>query len=188
MKKIEVNNQDLGLVATIDTYGMFDSENAIEDLIDWFNEQHDTNYDYDDFEWDYDHAQIVKDFAEKRAEFLESESPAIHKCVPVSTGSPREYNFSTDYAIYEITYDDEAVDKYVKDNQQDYDKWYRESGWYEHTEWRDDDDKQKEENRTISKLDYYLNKTIDNDDAFNALFECETEVYENNIKMNAIKK
>ena len=183
MRILTINNQDLGDVATIDTYQTFTCDQVDESLINYYNEEHGTNYDYDDFEWDYDHAQIVKELAERRAEFLEGESPAIHKCVPVSTGSPREYNYSTDYAMFEIDYDDDLVEKFVKENQEDYAKFYRNSGWYSHTEWRDDDDEQRAENIAISKLDYYLNKTIDRDTAYYALAEYAYEIYENNTKM-----
>lgn len=183
MKTLTINSQDLGDVATIDTYNMFDGGDFEDELIEEYSKKDYKNYGYDDFKWDYDHAQIVKDLAERLAEFLESESPAIHKCMPVSTGSPREYNFSTDYAMFEIDYDDDLVERFIKENQEDYDKFYRDSGWYEHTEWRDDDDKQKEENIAISKLDYYLNKTIDHDTAYYALAEYEYEIYENNTKM-----
>ncbi len=187
MTIIEVNSQDLGNAATIDTYGMFNGETVDDMLIEDYNEEHNTDYNYDDFEWEYDHAQIVSDLAEKRSEFLESECPAIHKCVPVSTGSPREYNFSTDYAMFEITYDDDLVEKFIKENQEDYNRFYRDSGWYSHTEWRDDDDERKKENIEISKLDYYLNKTIDHDTAYYALAEHENEIYMNNTKMELKK-
>lgn len=183
MRTITVNSQDLGDVATIDTYKMFSGESVDEARIEHYNEEHNTDYDYDDFEWDYDHQSIVSDLAEKRSEFLEGESPAIHKCVPVSTGSPKEYNFSTDYAMFEITYDDDLVEKFIKENQEDYDRFYRDSGWYSHTEWRDDNDEQKVENIEMSKLDYYLNKTIDHDTAYYALAEYEYEIYENNTTM-----
>ena len=183
MKTLIINSQDLGDVATIDTYCMFDGGDFEDELIEEYSERDYKNYGYDDFEWDYDHQSIVSNLAERRSEFLESESPAIHKCVPVSTGSPREYNFSTDYAMFEIDYDDDLVEKFIKENQEDYDRFYRDSGWYSHTEWRDDDDEQKEENIAISKLDYYLNKTIDHDTAYYALAEYEQEIYENNTKM-----
>lgn len=188
MRTITINSQDLGEAATIDTYCMFNGDQADDDLIDYYNEEHNTDYNYDDFEWKYDHAQIVSDLAERRSEFLESESPAIHKCIPVGTGSPREYNFSTDYAMFEITYDDDLVENFIKENQEDYDTFYRGSGWYSHTEWRDDDDPQKAENVEISKLDYYLNKTIDHDTAYYALAEYEYEIYENNTTMTLKEK
>lgn len=183
MKTITVNSQDLGDAGTIDTYGVFDGNHADDMLINDYNEEHGTEYNYDDFEWDYNHDQIVKDLAELRAGFLENESEAIQKVVTLRTGSPKFYNFSTDYAIYEVTYDENLVGKYVEENKEDYDKWYRDSGWYEHTEWMDDEDRRKEENIAISKLDYYLNKTIDSDTAYYALAEREDEVYENNTKM-----
>lgn len=183
MRTLTINSQDLGDAATIDTYKMFNGETVDEVLIEYYNEEHNTDYDYDDFEWDYDHAQIVKDLAERRAEFLESECNAIQKCVTTVTGSPREYNFSTDYAVLEITYDETKVENYIKEHKDEYDSWYKESGWWSATEWRDDDDKCKEENREIARLDYYLNETIDHDTAYYALAEYEYEIYENNTKM-----
>lgn len=120
MRTITINSQDLGEVGTIDTYQTFTGDQADENLISYYNEEHNTDYDYDDFEWEYDHAQIVSDLAERRSEFLESESPAIHKCIPVATGSPREYNFSTDYAMFEITYDEDIVWGYIKEHKEDY--------------------------------------------------------------------
>lgn len=185
MKTITVNSQDLGDAGTIDTYGVFDGNHADEMLINDYNEEHGTNYDYDDFEWDYNHDQIVKDLAELRAKTLEDDVDVLQSVEVVETGSPREYNFSTDWADFEITYNEEAVEKYIKDNQEEYDKWYRNSGWYGATEWRDDDDKRKEENIEISKLDYYLNheayKTWD--DTYYPVAEQESEIYYNNTKM-----
>lgn len=188
MRTITINSQDLGEVGTIDTYQTFTGDQADENLISYYNEEHNTDYDYDDFEWEYDHAQIVSDLAERRSEFLESESPAIYKCIPVGTGSPREYNFSTDYAMFEITYDEDIVWGYIKEHKEDYDTFYRDSGWYSHTEWRDDDDPQKAENVEMSMLDYYLNKTIDHDTAYYALAEYEYEIYENNTTMTLKEK
>ena len=187
MKTIEINSQDLGDAATVDTYGTFNGDFEINTMIDDYNDEYRVingrDYDYDDFEWTFNKDQIVRDFAELRAGFLENESEAIQKVVTLRTGSPKFYNYSTDYAIYEVTYDDDLVEKYVEKNKEDYDKWYRDSGWYEHTEWMDDEDRRKEENIAISKLDYYLNKTIDSDTAYYALAEQEYEVYENNTTM-----
>lgn len=180
MITMTINSQDLGDVATIDTYGLLRGDNVDEWLIDGYNEEHGTDYNYDDFEWDYDHDQIVKDFAKARAKFLEDNSDVIDKCEVETTGSPREYNFSTDYAMFKITYDEQKVNDYVEQHKDDYSTWYRESGWYEHTEWRDDDDKQKDENRKIARLDYYLNHTIDHDEALYAMDDVETGIYMEN--------
>ena len=175
-----INSQDLGYVATIDTYNMFDGGDFEDRLIEEYSEKDYKNYEYDDFEWDYDHDQIVKDFAKARAEFLEAASDVIDKCEVETTGSPREYNFSTDYAMFKITYDEQKVNDYVEQHEDDYSTWYRESGWYEHTEWRDDDDEQKDENRKIARLDYYLNHTIDHDEALYALGDLEAGIYMDN--------
>lgn len=188
MKTIIVNSQDLGYVATIDTYQTFNGDIVDEQMIEDYNEEHGTDYNYDDFEWDYDHKQIVKELAERRASFLENESDAIQKCVTLSTGSPREYNFSTDYGMFEITYDEDKVNDYIKEHKEEYEDWYRDSGWYSVTEWRDDDDKRKAENIEMAHLDYYLNKTIDNDTAYYALAEYENEIYWENTNMKLIKE
>lgn len=183
MRTIVVNSQDLGEVATIDTYGMFTGDQADENLVEDYNERNNTSYEWDDFEWDYDHDNIVREFAKIRAEFLEQSSDALKSVEVVSTGSPREYNFSTDYAMFEIDYDEGIVESFVKENQADYDRFYRESGWAAHTEWREDTDKRKAENIECAKLDYYLNKTIDREEAYYALAEEEYRIYEENTKM-----
>ena len=184
MSTITVNNQDLGDAATIDTYGVYKGENEDEMYIDWYNEEHHTNYDYDDFEWDYNHAQIVKELAEYRAKALENDVDIIHSVKVLETGSPREYNFSTDWATLEIDYDEDEVEKYVKDTKEKYDEWFKDSGWYYNTNWRDDDDPRKAENIRISKLEYYLNtKALPNfEDWYWSVAEYESEIYSNNTK------
>lgn len=185
MSTITVNNQDLGDAATIDTYNVYDGQHEDEYYIEWYNEEHHTDYDYDDFEWDYNHAQIVKDLAELRASALENDVDIIHSVKVLETGSPREYNFSTDWATLEIDYDEDEVEKYAKDTKEKYDEWFKDSGWYYNTSWRDDDDPRKAENIRIAKLDYYLNtKALPNfDDWYWSVAEHESEIYSNNTKV-----
>lgn len=183
MRTIKVNSQDLGNAGTIDTYGIYNGEDVDDMLVEDYNEDHGTDYGWDDFEWEYHHNDIVKDFAKLRADFLQNECDVIKECKVASSGSPRYYNFSTDYAMFEITYDEKAVDDYIAQHKEDYDEWYVHSGWYGATEWRDDDDWRKAENIEVAHLDYYLNKNIDQDDAYTALAEHEMEVYVEHTEM-----
>lgn len=79
-------------------------------------------------------------------------------------------------------YDEDEVEKYVKDTKEKYDEWYRDSGWYSSTEWRDDNDPRRAENIRIAKLDYYLNTKAlpEFDDWYYPLAEYESEIYSNN--------
>ena len=188
MKTITVNSQDLGNVATIDTYGTYNGELVDDEMIEHYNEEHRTDYNYDDFDWNYDHKAIVKDLAELRAKFLENNCEAIEKCVVKSTGSPMYYNYSTDYAMFEITYNEKLVNEFVEKNKEEFKSWYSESGWWSSTEWREDDDPRLEENREIARLDYYLNKTINYDDSYWALAEREDEIYWEHTTMERSKQ
>lgn len=185
MRTLTINSQDLGNAGTIDTYGTFDGSNVEDQLIEDYSERDYKNYGYDDFEWDYNHDQIVKDLAELRAETLQNDAEIIQSVEVVETGSPRYYNFSTDWADFKITYNEKTVEKYVKEHQEDYDKWYHESGWYTATEWMDKDDYRREHQIANSKLDYYLNHEVYKtwDDAYYPIAEHEWEIYENNITM-----
>lgn len=152
---ITVNSQDLGDAGSIDTYNQFTGGDVDEDIIQFYNEQHGTDYNYDDFEWDYEHAEIVKDLANERAHLLETEVPGFNSVKVKSTGSPREYNFSTDYAMFEIDYDEKMVSDYINSHPE-YVDWYRDSGWYSVIEWREDTEAKQELVR-MAQLNFYLN-------------------------------
>lgn len=190
MSTIKVNSLDLGNAGTIDTYGLYNGETVDDELIEEYNQAHYTQYDYDDFEWDYNHEQIVKDLAELRAQALTDDVDVIQSVKVLETGSPREYNFTTDWADFEIKYNEDAVNKYIEENQEDYDKWYRDSGWYAATEWMDADDNRRERQIRNSKLDYCLNHKIykEFNDWYYPVAEHEWEVYMNNTKMELKKK
>ena len=175
--KITVNSQDLGYAGNIDTYQTFTGEGTDEMIIQSYNEEHDTDYGYDDFEWDYDHAEIVRDLATKRAILLETEAPAINSVKVKSTGSPREYNFSTDYAMFEIDYDEDMVEKFVD---QDFNKWhefYHDSGWWPQISWREDTEETRDLIR-MAKLNYYLNDFYrKNWEDYDPLYDEESGIY-----------
>lgn len=187
MKTIIVNSQDLGDVATIDTYQTFTGDQVDENLVDFYNEDKGTDYTPDDFEWDYDMTGIVKDLAKLRAKALEQDSDVIQSVKVVGTYSPKEYNYQTDSADFEITYDEQTVYDYIEKHATEYAEWYKDSGWYSATEWRDDDE-HKEQNRETARLAYYLNKTMDHDTAYYALAEYEYDIYYEHITMKLNKE
>ena len=175
--KITVNSQDLGLAASIDTYNQFTGGDIDDQIIQDYNNEHGTDYNYDGFEWDYDHAGIVKDLATERAALLEAEVPAFKSVIVKSTGSPREYNFSTDYAMLEIDYDEAMVEQFVTDNTDLWNEFYHDSGWWSQISWRDDNEETRELIR-MAKLNFYL------DDFYrkhwydyDPLYEIESDTY-----------
>lgn len=174
---LTVNSQDLGDAGSIDTYNQFTGGDIDEQIMQFYNEEHGTDYDYDDFEWNYEHAEIVKDLATERAHLLESEVPAFKSVKVKSTGSPREYNFSTDYAMFEIDYDEDMVEKFVG---QDFNKWhefYHDSGWWSTISWREDTEETRDLIR-MAKLNYYLNAFYrEHWDDFDPLYDRESDIY-----------
>lgn len=184
MKTIKMNSQDLGLVGTIDTYQTYKGDSSDDYLIGVYNEEHGTDYGYDDFEWEYDLEQIVKDLAEVRAKRLEEDNSAVSCVKVVKTGSPQFYNYGTDWAIFEITYDDKKVEDYIEEHADDYKQWRVQANWAYNIDWREEGDKKKELEE-MAKLSYFLNKTTyDYDEGwYYALAEDETGIYVENTKM-----
>lgn len=185
MTTLVVNSQDLGQAGSIDTYQTYNAGDFEYNMVQYYNEQNGTNLEYDDFEWDYDMDTVVSELAEKRAELLESDNEAISKVVTLATYSPKEYNYQTDSADYEITYDESVVDNYIKEHAEDFRNWYHESGWASTIDWRDEGDK-KEKLHKVANLAYYLNKVID--DPVMELMEYEYDIYENNTTMTLVKE
>lgn len=173
---ITVNSQDLGDAGSIDTYNQFTGGDVDEDILQFYNEEHGTDYNYDDFEWGYEHAEIVKDLANERAHLLETEVPGFKSVKVKSTGSPREYNFSTDYAMFEIDYDEKMVSNYINSHPE-YVDWYRDSGWYSVIEWREDTEAKQELVR-MAQLNFYLNGFYkENWYDYDPLYDKEMDIY-----------
>ena len=173
---ITVNSQDLGDAGSIDTYNQFTGDGVDESIIQYYNENHNTNYTYDDFEWDYEHAEIVKDLATERAYLLETELPGFKSIKVESTGSPREYKFSTDYAMFEIDYDEKMVSDYINSHPE-YVDWYRNSGWYSVIEWREDTEGKQELVR-MAQLNFYLNDFYEEHwYDYDPLYDKESDIY-----------
>lgn len=134
---------------TIDTYNTFDFDSHDENEVYNYNDEHNTNYTYDDFDWTYDRKGLVKQLADNwlyltKANILDD---VILDIVPDGEPySPREYNFSTDNQNIIFTVDYDKLTAYIKDNQAHYDanKIKSSSGFW----WFGDDDQ--------TMLHYYL--------------------------------
>lgn len=174
--KITVNSQDLGYAGDIGTYQNFDGYGVDEMIIEGYNQEHGTDYDYDDFEWDYEHAEIVKDLATERAKLLQDDVDIIKSVKVIKTGSPREYNYSTDWADFEIDYDSEAVDAYIYQHPEEWSDFYRRN-WYSAIEWRDDGEV-KDEMLQVARLHFYLHHFWkDNWEDYDPLRDYESDIY-----------
>ena len=188
MTTLKVNSQDLGEAGTIDTYAMYSGDDTDDMLINEYNEEHNTDYNYDDFEWDYDNKQIVKDFAELRAKILESDD-AINSVKVLETGSPKEYNYSTDWADFEIDYNERVVDDFCHERESEkFSEYYGESGWQSTVKAKEDDD-DKDRLYKIAMLSFYLNNKafLTWEDKHYPMFERELEIYCENTKMTLRK-
>lgn len=175
--KLTVNSQDLGHAASVDTYGQFTGSDVDEQIIQSYNDEHGTDYNYDDFDWEYDHANIVKDLATERAALLETEVPAFKSVTVETTGSPREYNFSTDYAMFEIDYDEDMVEQFVTDNTDLWNEFYHDSGWWSQISWRDDNEETRDLVR-MAKLNFYLDDFYRKHwEDYDPLYDIEYSVY-----------
>lgn len=114
IKEIELNNQDTKY--TIDTYAYFIGESFDESYLE-------DEKNYDDYNWIYDHKNIVKDLALESIEYLKEiliqdlKDEAIIKSIDlISSGSPQYYNYTTDYYIMNIKYNDQLLDEYIQNN------------------------------------------------------------------------
>lgn len=186
LKTIQINNQDLGLGATIDTYGTFDGELIDDELIDDYNETHGVSLCYDDFEWEYDHKQIVAEIAEARAKELVEDVDCIESIKVLRSGSPAYYNFTTDWFVGEYTIDLDKLEKTISEHKKEFEPWYQEH-WVITVE-NSRNDEEKAESLIMAKLDFIINNVVHDsnyvgEEAFNNLCEAVDEIYLNNTKM-----
>lgn len=149
-KQIELNA--MFTPYTLDTYATFTLDSEEEYIINNLSEDTGRDLTYDDIDWSYDHAGFVKALAKRRLEILRDNIVgnvilSIDDNTDIS--SPREYNFKTDDCFNVYTVNINALDKFIANNQADYDqnKLKDAPGFY----WFGDEDQ--------TKLNYYLNKT-----------------------------
>ena len=189
--KLTINSQDLGNIGTIDTYNCFTSSSAEDCLIDYYNQEHDTDYTYDNFEWDVDFSQVRDELASASKSWLvENVLGKIVKNIGEITGtfSPSYYNFQTDSWEAEWDIDEIELAKYIDNHKEDYGVWYRDSSWAEHTDWRDDDDPKKTTNTIIAMLGFWLKTEFSSDYYMDYMYERSFEIWDENLTMTPIEE
>lgn len=189
--KIRINSQDLGEIGSIDTNNLFNGESADNAYIEYYNDEHDTDYTYDNFEWSYDHEQIVKELAESSREWLLDN--VVGKVVLgigeiLGTYSPKEYNFATDSWESEWDIDEKELRKYIETNAESYKNWYNDNSWKEHIEWRDDADPKKRELEICAMLEFYLANEFSADAYKESMWELEFDIYSENTKVVCLEE
>lgn len=164
MKTI-INNLDTAL--TIDTYQMFNGESAYEMELDYYKTEENKEVDIN-----YNHKQIVKDLAEAsineimiQLDKYENTTGIINHMTVVKTYSPQFYNYTTDSYNVEIDFNEDKLEKFIKDNYDDFQQF----------------DDNSIENQLIFLLDQ-----IDKDSYNQGMWERETEIYINNQTVTEI--
>ena len=189
--KLVINSQDLGTIGSIDTYGMFTGDSVDESLINLYNEEHGTDYGYNQFEWSHDHENIVKDLAEcSRNWLVDNVVGSVVKEIGHIEGtfSPREYNFQTDSWEAEWTIDEQALADYIEKNKADYDAWYAQNSWKEHIDWRENDDPKKQELIILAQLQFYLEHEFDSESYNYYMWEMEFDIYAEHTDMECLEE
>lgn len=189
--KIRINSQDLGQIGSIDTYNMFSGGSVDDYYIESYNDEHGTDYTYDNFDWSYDHKQIVKDLAETSRDWIvENVVGDIVKDVGeiLGTYSPREYNFRTDSWEAEWEIDDTELAKYIDQHKEAYNAWYSGSSWESTINAKDDDNPAKYECQVLAMLEFYLSREFSVDDYNDTMWEAEFDIYCENTTMECLEE
>lgn len=153
---------------TIDTYGTFTADSELEyeleGLVD--DDKLKADYTWEDYDWDFDHKQYVADLAQLSAGYIADlfKDDKILTSISYeenSASSPREYNFITDSYGLEITFDENLLNDYIRENEKEATEYFHSrhdsyDGFISfihcyHWEW---------------KVAFYLNSKFDNDEYF----------------------
>lgn len=122
MKKIIINNKDLDVI-TIDMYQTFDMDREAEIEIEAFNDNHGTDYEYDDLDINYDFEAYRDALAKASIECMEDQlenDPIIKKIELISSQSPRFYNYTTDSYTASFKYDPKKLIQWIRDHADDW--------------------------------------------------------------------
>lgn len=106
-------------------YGtIFEYDRENED-IEYYNEEHKTDLDYDAFEWDYSdyHNRVAKAFINRLESELKQFLPI--KIVFEEIYSPREYNFKNDSINVEISLSLDKLLKLIKDRKEQATQYFK---------------------------------------------------------------
>lgn len=157
--KIIANSQDLGRACSVDLYQTYTPP----------EDEEDTHYDMNG---------VVRGMAEAVAELLPQYCPAITSVEVVETGSPKYYNYSTDWADYEIEYDEAEVRRWCELRQHAWSEWYE--GWRENIEYLDAGE-ERDHRLELARLGCYINRQPDVGELRDVLFDKAFEIYAEHI-------
>ena len=175
--KITIDNRDLAHVH-IDTYQMFTGESAEE--YERENMREDGREDWETVDIEYDHAQIVRELALASVEIVRSETARdgiVKNITLLNSGSPRYYNYTTDWYTAEYEVNDDRLLEYIENNRDaileiayGYDEYIVEGTL----------------NLTHAGLCHYINSAIEAQEYNALMWEKESEVYSNNQVINPL--
>jgi hypothetical protein len=179
---IRINNKDLAY--TIDTYGMFTGENVDVQEAEHYREMFDlTDDEFNSIEFDYDHPGVVKDLAISSVGLLNDElvGSVVKSINLVSTGSPRFYNYTTDWYVAEWNLNTRKLEAYVQAKLGKFNSFLREhwtTVYYAHG--TEDFNK---ENYIVASLDFYTREEYSPEDYLNSMFEHEHVAWYENTEL-----
>lgn len=172
--KVTIDNRDLEDVH-IDTYTMLNGESAEEHEREYMRE--DGREDWDTVDIEYDHEAIVEGLAhasiEKVWQEVRFEKPQLIESITfVSCGSPKYYNFTTDHYIADYEVNTQKLQEYIVEH---YDAVREKARGY--------DSEISDENLAHAGLCHYIDSIISKDDYNMAMWEAESDVYYQNMKI-----
>jgi len=180
MKKIVINNLDLEY--SIDTYGMFKGDSVDESESEYYAEQYQlTEDEWRSVSFNYEHKDIVKSLAIESVSNLHNGLVGIvvlDISKPIKTGSPKFYNYTTDWYIAEWTIDEVQLKKYILNRFNSYRDWVLQSSWSAESRRED------QEIELLAMLEYYALNTYTVDDYNQAMWEQESEIYYNHMSLD----
>lgn len=183
MTNLLIDNRDT--FATVDTYSTFTGESADEMMRDGLRE--DGREDYDDVHINYDMPEIVKQLANESLGYTLEMVREYLNCKDITativeTGSPKFYNYTTDWYVYAPILPDGVLAKYYADNMEACNTrlaGYRcndqKENW-QHATWCEIVDRAITKNNSALESDSFDTYKMH-------MWEMETEIYYNNMEV-----
>lgn len=179
---ITLDNRDT--IATIDTYQMFTGDSTDEMMRE--NMREDRREDYETVDIDYNMPAIIEALAHESIYYLSheltTEKPQVVESITyVSHGSPKFYNFTTDYYIADYVVNIVELHNYIAAN---YDAVLEKCMGYARVYSIADI---TTEDKAHAGLCHYIDSVIEKDDYNSEIWEKEAEVYYENMTIKESK-
>jgi hypothetical protein len=173
-KIININN--INTFFTVDSYQTFTSDSTDEGMIEYFNDENNTDYGYDDFDWIYDMKKIHKGMAVASIDWIkDSFLDKIILDVTLDTvQSPKYYNYTTDSYNMNVSVNINELREFIFSNIDKYNTWKDKQSYH-----IDNDDHE-------AYLIYYIEMKSNNDITHDYLIimdEINNELHYENTEM-----